>query len=159
MGYADSNLMAGETIVHRAKMHWVLFVPGIFFALLWAVPAAVAVSSKGDLALGMRLVLGAPMVLALYMLLTRTIEYFTTELVVTSRRVMVKKGFIRRATSELNHARVEGFNVEQSILGRLLGFGTVVVNGTGGGKTPVRAVASPLEFRRMSAMAIDPRQE
>jgi hypothetical protein len=59
---------------------------------------------------------------------------------------------------ELNHSKVESFHVDQSILGRIFGFGTLVVNGTGGGKTPVPNIDSPLEFRREAMQTIDASQ-
>ncbi len=83
------------------------------------------------------------------------IQRMTTELAVTSKRVITKVGLIRRSTMELNHSKVESFHVDQSILGRIFGFGTLVVNGTGGGKTPVPNIDSPLEFRREAMQTID----
>lgn len=79
----------------------------------------------------------------------------TTELVVTSKRVIAKVGLIRRATLELNHSKVESMNVSQSTLGRIIGYGTIVVNGTGGGATPVPGIDNPLEFRRKAMQTID----
>jgi uncharacterized membrane protein YdbT with pleckstrin-like domain len=62
--------------------------------------------------------------------------------------VIVKTGLIKRDTSELNLNRVEGVSVNQSILGRLFDYGTVSVQGTGGGIAPVQTVDDPLSFRR-----------
>jgi hypothetical protein len=60
-----------------------------------------------------------------------------------------------RHTVELNHGKVESFNVDQSIFGRIFDFGTVVVNGTGGGKTPIPNIDAPLDFRRRAMETID----
>ncbi|WP_425480561.1 PH domain-containing protein [Luteimonas terricola] len=54
---------------------------------------------------------------------------------------------VRRQTVELLHGKVEGLTVDQGILGRILNFGTVMVNGTGSGRTPIRGISEPLEFR------------
>jgi len=70
-----------------------------------------------------------------------------TELAVTNHRVIYKCGFIRRHTVEMNMDKVETVNVDQSLLGRLLGFGTIRVLGTGQGLERLRQVASPIELR------------
>ena len=67
-------------------------------------------------------------------------------------------GFIRRNTIELNHSKVESINVHQGIFGRIFDFGTLVINGTGGGKTPIPSIDSPLDFRKNAMQAIDARQ-
>jgi len=82
----------------------------------------------------------------------------TTELAITSKRVIVKTGLIRRNTTELNHSKVESFSVDQGILGRILGFGTLVLTGTGGGKTKISNIASPLDFRRKAMETVDASQ-
>lgn len=82
----------------------------------------------------------------------------STELAITSKRVIAKVGLIRRNTVELNHSKVESFNVDQSILGRIFGYGTVIVNGTGGGKTPIPSIDAPLDFRRQAVETIDQSQ-
>ena len=72
----------------------------------------------------------------------------TSEFAVTNRRVVIKVGLVSRKTVELNLEKVESIGVEQSIVGRVLGYGTIVVVGTGGTKEPFRAIADPMAFRR-----------
>ena len=72
----------------------------------------------------------------------------TTELAITTDRVIAKFGLIKRKTAELNINRFESLSVDQSILGRMLNYGTIAVSGTGGGITPVPGIDDPLEFRR-----------
>jgi uncharacterized membrane protein YdbT with pleckstrin-like domain len=68
---------------------------------------------------------------------------------VTNRRVLIKVGFIRRHSLELLLPKVEGIAVDQGILGRILGYGTIIVTGTGGTKEPFRNIIAPMEFRKM----------
>jgi uncharacterized membrane protein YdbT with pleckstrin-like domain len=70
-----------------------------------------------------------------------------TEIVVTDRRVIYKRGFIARRTVEMNISKVETVDVEQSIAGRLLGYGTVLIRGTGESLEPLRHVEAPLTIR------------
>ena len=76
------------------------------------------------------------------------IEYWTSEFAITNKRVIVKMGLIRRQTLELNLQRVESVSVDQTIMGRILGYGTLTIIGTGGTREPFRRIAHPLEFRK-----------
>jgi uncharacterized membrane protein YdbT with pleckstrin-like domain len=73
--------------------------------------------------------------------------FFCTECVLTDKRVLGKTGFISRDSLELLLAKVEGIHVKQGILGRIFDYGTVIVSGTGGSKTPFSGIARPLNFR------------
>ncbi len=72
----------------------------------------------------------------------------TTELAVTERRIIAKFGLIRRDTIEIKVERIESMQVTQSVLGRLLGFGTIVFSGAGTPQLAVPDIAEPLEFRK-----------
>ncbi|HET8541292.1 MAG TPA: PH domain-containing protein [Anaeromyxobacter sp.] len=72
----------------------------------------------------------------------------TSEFAVTNRRVIIKVGLVSRRTIELNLEKVESIGVEQTVLGRILAYGTIVVVGTGGTKEPFRGIADPMGFRR-----------
>lgn len=76
------------------------------------------------------------------------IERFTSEFAITNKRVVIKVGFIARRTLEMNLSKIESVNVDQSILGRILGYGTIVIIGTGGTKEPFRAIKDPMTFRK-----------
>ncbi len=72
----------------------------------------------------------------------------TSEFAVTNRRVIIKVGLVSRRTIELNLEKVESIGVEQTILGRILDYGTIVVIGTGGTREPFPGLRDPLGFRR-----------
>jgi len=72
----------------------------------------------------------------------------TSEFAVTNKRVLIKTGFIRRNSLEVLLSKVEGIQVHQSLVGRLLNFGSIVVTGTGGSHDPYHRIAAPLGFRR-----------
>lgn len=76
------------------------------------------------------------------------IDYWTSEFAITNKRVIVKMGLVRRHTLELNLQRVESVSVDQTIMGRILGYGTITIIGTGGTREPFRRIAHPLEFRK-----------
>ena len=145
MSYVDSNLMKDEKVVYKANIHWFIFVPGVVFFII-----GVVLFSSGEESGGLFAIL-----IALFSLIKAFITKATTELAITSKRVIAKVGLIRRNTVELNHSKVESLNIDQSIFGRIFGFGTLVVNGTGGGKTPIPSIDNPLEFRRNAMESID----
>lgn len=76
------------------------------------------------------------------------IENWTSEFAVTNKRVIIKVGLISRRTVEINLAKIESIGVDQSIIGRIFGYGTITVIGTGGTKEPFSGIADPLGFRK-----------
>ena len=145
MSYVDNNLMRDETIVYKANIHWFIFVPGVVFFIIGIFLLSGESSPFGVIAI----------LIAIISLVRAFITRTTTELAITSKRVIAKIGLIRRSTIELNHNKIESFNVDQSVFGRIFGFGTLIVNGTGGGKTPISNIDDPLEFRRNAMETID----
>jgi len=76
------------------------------------------------------------------------IRQITSEFVITSKRVVVKRGLWARTTFEMNLNKIETVNVDQSIWGRIFGFGTITIVGTGGTKEMAESISKPLEFRK-----------
>lgn len=142
--------MSGENVVHVGKVHWFIFFPGVMLFLISIWLFGVATED------GVGPIFGTISFLFSIASLTKAFFFkISTELAITSKRVIAKVGFISRKTVELNHSKVESFNIDQSIFGRIFGFGTVVVCGTGGGKTPIPNIGDPLEFRRQAMNVVD----
>ena len=76
------------------------------------------------------------------------IDKYTDEFAVTNKRVIIKTGLISRKTFEMNHSKIETVNVDQSILGRILGYGTIRIVGSGGSKEEFPNIQKPLEFSK-----------
>lgn len=76
------------------------------------------------------------------------VDRYTDEFAVTNRRVIVKTGLISRKTLEMNLSKIESVNVDQSIFGRLLGYGTITIIGTGGTRESFPNISKPLLFRK-----------
>lgn len=93
--------------------------------------------------------------LGLVLLAIAYVRYKSVELAVTNRRVIVKHGFIRRQTVEMNLNKVESIQVEQGLLGRAFDFGTLVVSGTGSSHAPLAGIADPMGFRKAFIEAQD----
>lgn len=141
MGYIDDNLMKGERIIYRSKLHWVIFIlPALFFliALPWMFSGDRALTPVGTFFILIGMVTG---VIAF-------IVYKTSEFGITNKRVIVKVGFISRNSLEVLLSKIEGIQVNQGILGRLLDYGSITISGTGGTKDPFHRIEAPLEFRK-----------
>lgn len=83
------------------------------------------------------------------------IEKWSSEFAVTNKRVIIKVGLISRRTVELNLGKIESIGVDQSIFGRILSYGTIIVMGTGGTKEPFRGIANPMDFRKAVNEAVE----
>ena len=97
------------------------------------------------LALGIAAVIFA--LLGLSSALRAFIRRASTELAVTDQRVIYKTGLLARHTLEMNRGKVESVAVDQTLLGRLFGYGTVTVRGIGSALEPIRNINDPLGFR------------
>jgi uncharacterized membrane protein YdbT with pleckstrin-like domain len=151
MAYVDKILQPGESVRHHAYLHWLIYFPAFLPALLALAVVVLVILEIGAIDQTWRqvLLIGAALLalFALYKGLGAWVERFSTELVITDRRIIYKRGLIRRYTAEINMDKVETVLVEQGILGRLFNFGTITVRGTGGGLEPLPKIENPLAFR------------
>jgi uncharacterized membrane protein YdbT with pleckstrin-like domain len=162
MGYVDDNLVPGETVACRARPHWLSFAPfligGPTLDLIGVVLVVRALLGHGTgesparwmIVLGAICVLAGSAVLAMGVVLWRSIE-----ITVTSRRVFVKTGIVRRHTTEILLSKVESVSIEETLAGRLMGFGRVTIHGTGGTPESFDRIAGPHEFRRQIQIQIE----
>jgi len=146
MGYIDKNLLPGETVEYRARLHPVIFLQSALFAVVGVAFVVYGLSNPAMAAFWM---LGVVFLLyAAGVGVGRAILYTSSEFAITNKRVLIKVGFIHRHTLEMLLAKVETVRVDQGLVARLLGYGTIVVTGTGGTNEPFTSIADPLEFRK-----------
>jgi uncharacterized membrane protein YdbT with pleckstrin-like domain len=147
MSYVEKVLQPGETVVYQTKISWTTYIPGLlvliataiaYFALRAVFPSAAWVGIAAGVIL---------LAVSLYLLVREWFERWTTEIAITNRRIILKRGFIRRDTAEMHMDKVESVDVNQSLMGRLLDYGDVTVRGTGAGLETLRLIDAPVEFR------------
>ncbi len=153
MGYAEKVLQPGETIAYRARLHWIIYLAGLVFLAIAVIVAAAAAAGPalklGDYPrIGLMVLALVALVVALTHLIRAWIVAANTEIIVTTRRIIYKTGFISRNTVEMNLDKVESVLVQQSLVGRVLNYGEVIIRGVGAGLEPVANVAAPLELHR-----------
>lgn len=146
MSYVDKHLMEGETVVYRAKLHRIIFMLPLVLVIL-GVAAAILIRVYLESSQAAWITGAAFLIVAIVVAFPPFIRYTTSEFAVTNKRVIVKTGLIYRQTLELVLTKVETIGVEQSIMGRIFNFGTIIITGTGGTKEPFRDIAGPLRFR------------
>lgn len=132
MSYVDGTLIDGETVLHRGQVSWWPLMPWIMLGMLTTI-----------------VVVGIGILVWVY------VKRRTTELAITNKRVIAKKGFIQRDTIEMFLSKVESVHVDQSVMGRVLDYGTVIMSGTGMMNSRFENISAPLEFRKRFMAAAD----
>ena len=145
MSYVQRVLQPGEQVRRISSIHWIVYWPGVAVALLAVV--ACWFSETRYLTGIWRFTAYALALVAIFLLIQQWLQWWVTEIAVTDRRVIYKKGLVRRQTNEMNMDKVESVQIDQSILGRMLDYGDVTILGTGEGFETLRTISSPIELR------------
>jgi membrane protein YdbS with pleckstrin-like domain len=155
LSYLDDHLLTGERIVYRAKLHWTIFLISIVVVLLGiglgillqVLEPAYSFAGGALVGVGLLLAIGP------------AVRYISSEFAVTDKRVLGKVGFIERESDETLLSKIEAIAVDQGVLGRVFGFGTVTITGTGGTQEVFSRISEPLEFRRQIQSQIIEQEE
>jgi hypothetical protein len=153
--YLDMMLMPDEHVIYVARLHSSIYRDGLFTLLIGALlgsfgdRAALSLSGE-EVADIVHLPL---MFIALMIVAIGALELFftflrqiSTELVVTNHRIIVKYGFYGAQIYEALLGKVTSVDIEQTMLGRLEGYGTVIVMAPASKIPPVDHVAHPFRF-------------
>lgn len=142
MGYLQDNLTPGENIVYQANIHWFIFVrPALLLLSGYLFYSALETGFIHWIGIIL-------LVLGFYSLLERLSLKIGSLCAVTSKRVILKSGIIKRYALELVLSKCEGIRINQGIWGRIAGFGTIIIT-TGGATNSYRFVADPMKFRNI----------
>ena len=146
MSYVESNLVAGEKVIYQTELHWIVMVGHLFIGfLLLGLPGALLLyyafshSEMDANTLHLTEAGGAALlVCGAVVILIGVVRRHATEMAVTNRRVVIKTGLMSRKTIEMLLNKVESIEVSETTGGRMLGYGTIVMIGTGGTSEPFR---------------------
>ncbi len=162
MSYVEDNLMPNEKVIFSAKISPVVFMsPAIAYIFLLIIfYISIQILSNKDQISG---IIGSFfcflsiifLIPTLILILEAIITMRTSEFVVTNKRVIAKTGFIRRNITEILLTKVESVEVDQNIFGRICGFGTIKITGTGGTHQRVRAIVDPLKIRKKVSQVVE----
>lgn len=170
MDYIRHSLSDDETLIHIARFHWMYNVQAVFnmiFGIILSIvilffavkyqPMMFGTQYPVDFDFFMKLRTLHPglKILAFFVFLMGLLKFAqmmiikaTTEIGVTDIRLVYKRGLVARAVGEINIDRIEGVNVLQGILGRLFGYGRVMVRGMGVGEVVLPPIAQPIRFKK-----------
>ena len=144
MSYVDKILEPGETVRYRTTISWTVYANGIYVGL------AALIAAYGGFKLAVswfQLLAAALALIALFALAFAHLKRASTEIAVTDRRIIFKRGLIRRHTVEMNMQKVESVDVDQTLLGRLFNYGDVTVRGVGSSFERLDFIDAPLKLR------------
>ena len=146
-------LPTNEKIIETGHIHWIIFsVPVMAILAAMFFPGLFACGIVGILETKLfGLIFG---VIALWSLLKALIKYLTTEYALTDRRILAKRGWIARSSTEIPLNKIASINVHQSFWGRILGYGSIITVDNGGTYTCIYLVPFPISFRREIQKAI-----
>lgn len=168
MLYVQQSLSADEELIQVGEFHW-MYTVNAFMTIVWGLAGSVMVlygavyfyKQMGyfppDLVFlkaipylhpGLRIVSFVVFIMGLLSFVQMMVIKATTEIAVTSSRMIYKRGLIARQIGEIRIDRIEGVNVLQGILGRIFNYGRLAVRGTGVGEVVLPPIADPIEFRK-----------
>jgi uncharacterized membrane protein YdbT with pleckstrin-like domain len=150
MSYVQKVLQPGEQVRYEAAIHWVGYLNGLAWLLaafiVWMVTPT---AWRGGFVI--EAIIIVLIACGVVMLARAWFNWWITEIAVTNRRVIYKRGFISRSTAEMHMDKIESVKIDQSVLGRILDYGKVTVLGTGTGTESLgkidEPIAAPLELR------------
>jgi uncharacterized membrane protein YdbT with pleckstrin-like domain len=157
MSYIDKILLPDERVLCLTTIHWIVYSEGLFITILGGVfgyvtpilVSAIAGTAAGE---GLSRILGGVsffiILIGTFLLIMAYIRQLATELAVTNRRVIAKYGLVSRTTYEIMVDRITGANFDQTFMGRLLGYGTVIIHGAGGDISPFDRIGNPEGFHK-----------
>ncbi len=162
MSYVKKSLVPGETLMYDTRHHWIVLLGPLLLSLILAAlglgclgEVVAARSGRGSLVdapanemHAFEIAGGVLIVIALIALAWGFTKRSATEMAVTNKRVLIKTGLGNRRTLDIMLSRVESIGVEETFVGRMLGYGSVTLRGTGGTPESFVMISHPQEFRR-----------
>ncbi len=125
MSYVQSTIGKDEKIIYYINYHWAYVALAYFYLIIFGV-----------------------FIVGVILFFRMMINKWTTERVLTNKRYIQKTGWISRKTEEISVHKIEEVEFNQSILGRVLNYGSVLISGTGVGKIKLNLIDDPLIFQK-----------
>ena len=125
MNYVKDTIGTNEKIVYAVKFHWIYTFSAFIYLLFFGV-----------------------FIVGIIIFFKMMINKWTTERVLTDYRYIQKTGLIARDTEEISIYKIEEVDLSQTILGRILGYGSISISGTGSGNIFLKSIDEPLIFQK-----------
>jgi uncharacterized membrane protein YdbT with pleckstrin-like domain len=162
VGYAEDLLASNEQIVYRTRKHWVAPLLSTITGTLLAVGGLVAIvgqvfTDTSWLENLLRWGGLVALVVGVIMLLSSFVVWWSEEYYVTNQKVMKVGGILRKTAEGSALEKINDITIQQSVLGRALGYGTLsVLTAADESNLHYTAMREPMEFRKA---VLDQKQE
>lgn len=154
MNYIQASLVPGEAVVYQTRLHWIVMLRHILLGLVLLAGAGALLSylfkhpRLGNTSEHLAQAGTAALILCgLIAVIMGVVRRNATEMAVTTRRVVIKQGLVNRKTIEMLLNKIETIEVSEPMAGRMLGYGSITMIGTGGTSEPFHKIGHPLQFR------------
>lgn len=158
MLYVEDILLPDEKILHHAKVHYILYFPGIFLMclsvfLMYVMPGLVdflitSYETAQNVMSVIKFLSVSLFMAGIAMVLRAWLKIYSTEMIITDRRILVKIGISTATTAEIDRGRISSVVVSKPIMGRILDYGWVTILGYSGNITGLPVLAKPHEIQK-----------
>lgn len=162
MGYIDKTLVPGERVIYETRLHWIVMLGHLLLGLvlvglgafmaIWAYSHPAMTVQNRNIFYGVAAGAG---LLGIIFLILGAVRRNATEIGVTNRRVVIKTGLSSRRTIEMLLNKIETMEVNETGVGRMLGYGSIQIVGTGGTYERFHTISHPVELRNRVQMEIE----
>ena len=150
MSYIEKHLLPSETVAFRTRLHWKLYFLPVLLTVVLLIPLTVLALQST-----IQWLAALPLASGLIALAVPYVKRRNSEFAVTNKRVIIKLGVLTTRSVEVLLPKIESITVTQSLVGRMFGYGEIVVIGTGGTEEPFAGIQAPLDFRQAIQAATD----
>ncbi|GAB4441911.1 MAG: hypothetical protein Kow0031_23950 [Anaerolineae bacterium] len=154
-----TTLQSNEQIIYQSKVHWIYLAPAAFLVMIGLCCTALSIITAlaepppnqppppTQMIDTLVMCSGCILVLALILTVTMALNFVSSDLILTNRRVIFETGIMRRRTREFFLNQIDSVTIETPLLGRFLNYGSIVVSGSGGLRQPFYRISNPQEIR------------
>lgn len=140
MSFIEKNLADKEQIIFKTTLHWIIFMP-VFLLLICFLAASIYSHNRYAYYAGL-----AISVLAILSFIEIMVRLTSSEYAVTSRRIIMKHGFLSRSFFAIDLRQVETIEADSTLFGKMFNYGTLIIKGTGGTREIFTNISKPLYF-------------
>lgn len=147
MAWPEDALSHDEEIITSFRPHWkLLFVPFLWFVLFLVVASGIGIVFDG-IGLWLLVIVAA---LAIWFVAKPLVAWATTRYVLTTERLITRKGLIAKSGIEIPLERITNVNFSQTVFERMLGAGDLLVESAGTtGQSEFKDIPHPDDFQSL----------
>ncbi len=149
MAYPDNLLVQGERVIVNKRPHWkVLILPTILFIVIIGAGAALAAFINNrqweNASWAYYAIVAVAVVALIIFVLVPFIRWRTEHFVITNHHVFFRSGLLRRREHQIPLGQIANMETEVTFWGRLMGYGSLIVESS---------ADQPLKFRNVASLS------